>query len=261
MADLTAFCGFCPLIGIFSRFLLIHSQTHIPQGTCPECVGKKVRRDEWDIAACCVQQGPLFSALPPSPRTSSVVESSSQSMTSTTPELPLSTGGLPDPSGTELGRLPGTSSQPDLSPSPTGQGQSPDFLSLPNTILSSSTSPTTNFASETSVSSFATKHSKPPNVVAIAVGVAAAVLLFVVCGAIIFYLRRKKQKKQPPSAEFMGVAASWQPRAYHETTSPISSTFIPKDSLSFASPHIEPLRFSIPTAPYSPTPTTPRYSP
>ena len=67
MADPTAFCGTCPLIGISSQYLT-HPHTHFPQGTCPGCLkGKLVQKDS-DLASCCIQNTSSHpSSLPSSP--------------------------------------------------------------------------------------------------------------------------------------------------------------------------------------------------
>jgi len=119
--------------------------------------------------------------------------------------------------------------------------------------------PPPNLSSEFTLQPRSGRTAKGLNVPAIAIGVTGAVLLLIVCGAIIFYLRkRKKKEKLPPSAEFANVATLWHPRAYHESISPTTSTFSPKDTRSFASSPFEPLRYN---GPCTPTPITPSYLP
>lgn len=189
MADPSVLCGTCPLIGIF--LLTVSSsvpQTHIPQGTCPECSREKVSQGEdWDIAACCIQQSP-------------------------------------------------SSTSSWLNPS--------------------------NLPSKTSVNSLEKKSAKSLNVLAIGIGVTGAVLLLVVCAAIFIYLKRRRRKRKlPPSAEFMDAAALWKPRMYYGMASPTSSTLTPPNEVaSFGSSPFQPLRYSAPAVPYSPTPTTPSFS-
>ena len=119
--------------------------------------------------------------------------------------------------------------------------------------------PPLNLSSEFTFQSRSGRTAKSLNVPAVAIGVTGAVLLLIVCGAIIFYLRKRRRKaKLPPSAEFANVATVWHPRAYHESFSPTTSTFTPKDARSFASSPFEPLRYNVPCPP---APITPSYLP
>lgn len=242
---------------VFPQSLLAIPQTHILQGTCPDCVREESRQN--NISVCCDKQSPLSSSFSSSTRTlpslTSMDESSSNTprqdrsttRISTTPELSSPTEKSPDYSGTETGHRSSTSPQPDPS-------SSPDSFSsyIPLT--------TANPSLETSAGPFTTKPGKSLNVTAIGIGIAGAALLLIVCVSMIFYLRKKKQKKRvPPSAEFMDVAVIWRPRAYHEMISPTSLTFTPKGDTPLAS-SLEPLRYKPPISHYSSPPSTPPWS-
>ncbi|KAF9652929.1 hypothetical protein BDM02DRAFT_3108583 [Thelephora ganbajun] len=152
--------------------------------------------------------------------------------TSTTSERFPSTTGSSDHLSTGTGLHPSTSPWPNPSSPPNYQNQFPTFPSLIGSSLSASPSS----SSEPSIAPFAKKPAKSLNVTAIAIGVTGAALLLTVCAVILFYLRRRKQKKKvPPSAEFMDFAATRQPPTYHEMDSPASSTFTPRDGMSFVS--------------------------
>lgn len=116
MANLAAFCSTgCPLVGMDS------SARHpfyalTPQGTCQGCIRDKVeQKQEWDIAACCIQQS-------------------------------SSTGGLSNHSNTE------TRHHSSTKPSQNGRDQSTAFLPLPNTSAPSPLPQTTVNSFETPAS-------------------------------------------------------------------------------------------------------------
>jgi hypothetical protein len=137
-------------------------------------------------------------------------------------------------------------------PSPSLNGQNPSSTSLVFTGSSRSYPPSLTAANPSLETSASLSTKKPLNVTAIAIGATGAALLLIVCASMIFYLRKKKQKKRvPPSAEFMDVAVTWPPRAYHKMNSPTFSTFTAKGGASFASP-VQPLTYNPPVSLYSP---------